>query len=84
MTAPPGAVVGLYVDTPKVLDLGDVIATETGRRYRVVGVRVQQRGAHTGRQHLRCEVLAPDADADPPRLTLRWYRRPARRRRLGV
>lgn len=77
MTAPAGAEVGLYVDLVAEIALGDVIETQTGRRYGVVGVRVQQRGKHMGRQHLRCVVLSPaDDQSITGRVhTIRWYKR---------
>lgn len=77
MTAPAGAEVGLYVDLVAPVAIGDVIETQTGRRYVVSSVRVQQRGANSGRQHLRCVVLAAD-DPLPTSGTLhpiRWYAR---------
>ena len=53
------------------------IRTRTGRTYHVLSVRVQQRGKHAGRQHLRVLVCAPDVvladDADVRELW--WYRR---------
>jgi hypothetical protein len=61
MTAPAGAIVALHVDLEARVATGDVIATQTGRRYRVLDVRVQGRGWHVGRQHLRVVVLAPGA-----------------------
>jgi hypothetical protein len=73
--APPGAEVGLYVDAVRQLEAGDLVLTETGRAYRVVAVRVQQRGKRTGRQHLRVVVLAEPPADEVPALTLRWYRR---------
>lgn len=75
--APPGAVVGIYVDSAKRIDRLDVIETGTGRRYQVVTVRVQKRGLHCGRQHLKCLVLHPSDD--PGRATpvhrINWHRR---------
>jgi hypothetical protein len=56
--APIGAEVGLYVDLRERVELGDVIETRAGRRYGVTSVRVQERGKHAGRQHLRAVVLA--------------------------
>ena len=77
VTAPAGAEVGLYVDLTSPVALGDVIETQTGRRYLVVGVRVQQRGKYAGRQHLRCLVLNPldDPAFNPVVHTIRWYKR---------
>ena len=62
MTAPLGAEVGLYVDLVAIVAIGDIIETQTGRRYGVISVRVQQRGKLAGRQHLRCVVVDPAAD----------------------
>lgn len=57
MTAPVGAEVGIHVDLVARVEVGDVIETDTGRRYGVVAVRVQAKGKHRGRQHLRVVVL---------------------------
>jgi len=78
--APAGTEVGLYVDMAARVDLGDVIETRSGRRYLVRSVRVQERGKHAGRQHLRAVVLEPDDRAivglAAPRVhRIRWYRR---------
>jgi hypothetical protein len=85
--APPGAIVGLYVDLLARVYEGDLIETRSGRRYLVLHAREQQRGKHAGRQHLRCSVLAegeepplaPNELADPRERVvhrIRWYRRP--------
>lgn len=79
MTAPAGAIVSIYVDLAATVTVtpGDVIETQTGRRYSVVTVRVQTGGKHEGRQHLRCAVMAP-GDALPTSGMLhpiRWYAR---------
>lgn len=79
MTAPAGAVVSLYVDLVARVRLDDIIETRSGRRYLVLGVRVQERGKHAGRQHLRARVLEHDDTLlydGPWRLhRIRWYRR---------
>lgn len=78
MTAPVGAIVKLYIDGRYRLREGDVVQTESGRRYDVLTVRVQERGRHIGRQHFTARVMAPD---EPPRerwVVIRWY--PRRRR----
>ena len=76
MTAPAGTEVGLYVDLVERVELGHVIQTQTGRRYLVTAVRVQQRGKHVGRQHLRCVVLAAEAQLGATKLhRIRWYAR---------
>lgn len=82
MTAPAGAVVGLYVDLHEVVQLGDVIETQTGRRYLVASTRVQRSGMHAGRQHLRAVVLAPGAELPEVGMLHRivWYRRKRRAR----
>ena len=72
--APVGAVVGLYVDLVARVAIGDVIETQTGRSYQVLAVRVQLRGKHAGRQHLRVLVIErahPDATIH----LIRWYAR---------
>ncbi len=82
MTAPAGAIVVLYVDLVAQVAGGDVIETQTGRRYRVVLVRVQHRGRHAGRQHLRCLVLGDDDEVGAATVhRISWYRRRARGRR---
>lgn len=81
MKAPAGAEVGLYMDTRREIFVGDEIRTPTGRRYLVVRNRIQDRGKHLGRQHLRAVVLADDAphayDRDPDATThcVVWYKR---------
>lgn len=78
MAAPVGAEVGLYMDTPRTIVRGDEIRTQTGRRYLVLAVRRQMRGKHTGRWHLRCEILAADAQLEDPDAMvhpIRWYSR---------
>lgn len=77
VTAPVGAIVGIYVDLVQRVASGDVIETQSGRRYRVIDVRVQARGRHVGRQHLRVGVMArgdplPDSGMLYP---IRWYAR---------
>lgn len=79
MTAPAGAIVKIYVDLRACVDIGDVIETQTGRRYSVVAKRVQARGKHAGRQHLICSVMGIN---DPLPTTgmlhrIRWYPRVA-------
>lgn len=79
MTAPAGAIVGLYVDLVAVVWPGDLIETRSGRRYLVMANRRQARGKHEGRQHLRCTVLGDDVG--PSALVgrvvhrIRWYKR---------
>lgn len=80
MTAPAGAIVGLYVDLVSPVHVGDVIETQTGRRYQAIAVRIQLRGKNTGRQHLRVVVLGPDdpvtAIGERQRThRIRWYAR---------
>lgn len=82
MTAPVGAIVSIYVDLVASVSTGDLIETQSGRRYMAVGVRVQQRGKHVGRQHLRCVVIdrddvCPSAMVDRVVHKIRWYKRSA-------
>jgi len=60
VSAPAGAEVGIYVDLVDEVTIGDVIETQTGRRYLVTARRAQLRGRHVGRQHLRVVVLDPE------------------------
>lgn len=61
MTAPIGATVRIYVDLVARVVEGDIVETTSGRRYQVLGARVQQHGKHEGRQHLTVLVVPPDA-----------------------
>lgn len=80
MTAPAGAVVKLYVDLVADVKPNDTIATQTGRCYRVIGVRKQLRGKHANRQHLEVLVLAPDELASGMIHEIHWYKRGRGRR----
>ncbi len=75
-TAPEGAIVSITYDGGRV-EVGDALRTTTGRLYVVVARRVQQKGDHRGRQHLRCAVQGKDALPPPGAniLPLRWYKR---------
>lgn len=77
MKAPAGAIVKLYVDLVAPVDLNHIIETQTGRRYAVLDVRVQQRGKHAGRQHLNCIVLGDDEKIGEQSTVhrIRWYAR---------
>lgn len=78
---PPGAVVSLYFDGLHQLDVGEALVTGTGRAYLVVERRVQERGLHAGRQHLRCVVHASTASLprDTAQFGIEWYKRGRRR-----
>lgn len=77
MTAPAGAIVSLYLDLVASVDPNDIIETGTGRRYAVLQVRVQERGKHAGRQHLRAIVLGGDEQIGENSVIhhIRWYSR---------
>lgn len=81
MTAPVGAEVGIYVDMRERLEVGDVLETGSGRRYGVAKIRVQTRGRHVGRQHLRVVVLDRDAPCSGAMYVIHWYARRRRARR---
>ena len=99
MTAPIGAVVALSVDLLADVGPGDIIQTQTGRRYRVLLVRVQKKGKTIGRQHLRCLVVEKNTEPDADDFTyagvegirrqcrvhtIRWYERtPARHKKAA-
>lgn len=75
--APAGATVGLYYDSPRAVESGDFLRTPTGRTYLIESVRIQGRGLHVGRQHLRATVMeaghVPEPDARV--LPIYWYGR---------
>jgi hypothetical protein len=86
VTAPAGAIVSLYVDLVATVLVEDIIETRSGRRYSVLEVRVQTRGKHEGRQHLRARVMGEDErhpyegmTPDHPRIPtvhrIQWYAR---------
>jgi hypothetical protein len=80
VTAPAGTEVGLYVDLRDRVAIGDIIETRSGRQYLVTSVRVQERGKHAGRQHLRAVVLDPEAVCPSAMVArfvhrIRWYHR---------
>jgi hypothetical protein len=74
--------VSIYYDGSTELDQGDALRTPTGRLYVVAHVRVQQRGKHAGRQHLRCAVFSPGTMAPPGTrvFPLHWYSRNPRKK----
>lgn len=76
MTAAIGNVVSLYMDTSRDIEFGDCIRTTSGRAYRVVASRQQERGKHAGRWHLRAQVIdASTISEDDTVIPLMWYRR---------
>jgi hypothetical protein len=84
MTAAPlGAEVSLYYDAARPIQVDEFLQTPTGRTYRIIGVRIQQRGKNVGRQHLRAVVSDPAeiTEGDVVRV-IHWYARPASRTRL--
>lgn len=76
MRAPVGAVVGMYYDADigDELAIGHALQTPTGRTYVVLELRVQARGKHAGRYHLRCLVSEEPPPAAPVH-QLVWYPR---------
>lgn len=77
LKAQPGTTVGLYLDSIDRLQKGDFVRSQTGRTYLIETVRVQARGRHIGRQHLRATVMPPDftPEQDDTVFDFRWYRR---------
>lgn len=72
--APEGAIVRIAYDGDP-LEVGDVLKTDRGRAYAVVAVRVQAKGKHAGRQHLRCLVLGRHVPDGARVHSLRFYKR---------
>lgn len=83
MVAEIGDVVALFFDSTNRVEPGHYLRTGTGRTYRAVSVRTQQRGAHIGRQHIQAEVVDSD-EVDPADTVHRihWYIRGTQRVRL--
>lgn len=79
---PPGSLVRISYDGWATCEPGDFLRTMAGRLYLIHSVRIQQRGKHTGRQHLVCVVMEPghkpEAGARVHRI--QWYPRPKRRK----
>lgn len=73
---PIGSIVSLYYDGWAVAEEGDVIQTTTGRSYRVISNRVQEKGRHRGRQHIKALVIDKcDVSEEDTVLPLYWYAR---------
>lgn len=69
-----GDEVRLQYDSDVLVQVGDFIKTRTGRCYEVTAARMQTRGVHQGRYHLKCIVVKEEtrgAFVHP----LFWYKR---------
>lgn len=79
MTAPKGAIVKLYFDTRRVLEVHAIVRSgATGRCYRIVEARRQEKGKHAGRWHVQGLVLGILTDEQlegEDVYTYRWYPR---------
>lgn len=73
----PGESAYLYYDGAAPCTEGDYIRTPTGRTYLIEHVRVQEKGKHAGRQHLRTVVMEPGHQPEPDAVVhpIFWYRR---------
>ena len=78
--APIGREVSLYYDGCQQLEPDNCLQTPTGRTYYITHVRVQTRGQHRGRQHLRAVVVEkpPEGSKVHP---IYWY--PRKRRKIA-
>lgn len=74
MKAEIGDEVGLYYDADAPVLEGDFLVTRTGRCYKVVKLRIQQRGQNKGRYHLRC-VVSEKVEKSAKVHSLCWYPR---------
>lgn len=73
---PVGSVVYLYLDVFRDVQVADLVRTPSGRLYRVVDVRRQERGIHRGRWHLHALVLDPSTPLDGESIIdIVWYPR---------
>ena len=80
---PLGTLCKLHYDSPRDVQVGDVIRTGAGTCYRVIGYRRQERGKHAGRWHLDCVRIGPDdVEEDDTVHPLHWY--PRNRRKDGA
>lgn len=80
-TKPLGTTCEIHYDSPRKVEPFDVIRTGAGTCYRVLEVRIQERGKHTGRKHLECLRIAPEeVEADDTIHPLYWYSRNRRKR----
>jgi hypothetical protein len=79
MKAPPGSLVRLYYDSPREIQIGDVLMTHSGRIYIIAELRRQTRGRHVGRWHVKAIVgeTIPEGSITHP---IYWYRRNKKRR----
>lgn len=77
MAAPAGALVGIYYDGWETVEPGDYLRTPTGRTYLIESNRIQQRGKHAGRQHLKGTVMEPEHQPEPDAKIhlIFWYKR---------
>lgn len=73
MKAPVGSVVSITYDG--FIVEGDVLRTTTGRMYWVIECRVQMRGKHRGRHHLKCLVVDEVPEDVKEVRPLYWYPR---------
>lgn len=66
----------LYIDAAQEMEEGDVVRTPSGKSYRVVSTRIQQKGKHIGRQHLQTIVIDPkEVSSTDTVLEIHWYPR---------
>lgn len=80
MRAPLGALVSIYYDSPRRVAPGDALVTPGGRTYLIAEVRIQARGKHVGRQHLKCIVGDGSEKVAGETYPIYWY---PRRRKAG-
>lgn len=82
-TKPLGTTCKLHYDSPREVEAFDVIRTEpAGTCYRVLEVRIQERGKHAGKKHLKCvRIAAGDVEEDDVVRPLYWYQRSSNRKR---
>ena len=73
---PLGSIVSLYYDGFDVVEVDEVIQTQTGRSYRCISNRVQEKGKYKSRQHIKALVIdQADITEDDVVHPLYWYRR---------
>jgi hypothetical protein len=77
--APVGALVSIYYDSPRPVEPGDALQTPSGRVYVIAEIRVQARGKHKGRKHMKCVVADTTEGISGQVHPIYWYPRGRRK-----
>lgn len=75
----PGSLVNIYYDSPVDIAPGDALKTPSGRTYIIADIRIQKRGKHVGRKHLKCVVSDGAMAYSGATHPIYWYPRKKRK-----